>query len=592
MKNLLFIATMLLLASCVTREMSTVAHQDSFSKFVDQYYEDYLKLDPLEATQIGDNRYNDQLPIDISEQHRTQLRSFYQRYHDSLRHFNRDDLTLQQQISYEILERETALELEQLKYPEHLMPVQQFWGLTLTMPLLGSGQSFQPFKTVKDYEDFLKRIDQFSIWIDTAIVNMRRGLEQKYTYPRVLMERVLPQTRDMIVSDVTKSIFYQPIANLPDSIDASEKARLTEVYAAAIREKIVPGYRKLHDFIHDEYIPQTRTSAGISDIPNGDEYYKLMIRLYTTTDLSPDSIFRLGQSEVARIRSEMESVKEQMRFSGNLASFFAYMNEDKQFMPFETDEEVIEAFRAVESKIQPNLETLFNMKPKTPFEIRQTEEFREMSAAAQYNAGSPDGSRPGIFYVPIIDPKDFNLAGMETLFLHEAIPGHHYQISLQQENDELPRFRKTLYYSAYGEGWALYSESLGKELGLYTAPIQYFGHLGDEMHRAIRLVVDVGLHSKGWTREQAIQYMRDNEPISQQGAVAEIERYMAIAGQALSYKIGQLKIRELRRRAEAELGVKFNIGLFHDEVLRYGNLPLDLLEARIEEWIGEMNKGA
>jgi uncharacterized protein (DUF885 family) len=249
----------------------------------------------------------------------------------------------------------------------------------------------------------------------------------------------------------------------------------------------------------------------------------------------------------------MDRVRQQMNFKGDLKAFFDYVNNDQRFMPFKTDEEVINAFRAIESKIQPRLATLFNMKPKTPFEIRQTEEFREMSAAAEYSQGAPDGSRPGIFYVPVIDPKDFNIAGMETLFLHE--------------------------------GWALYTESLGRELGLYTDPIQYFGHLGDEMHRAVRLVVDVGLHTKGWTREQAIKYMRDNEPISGQGAVAEIERYMAIPAQALSYKIGQLKIRELRRTAGDELGEKFNVAAFHDEVLKNGNLPLELLEARIVEWI-------
>ena len=592
MKNLLIIATGLFLAGCVTREMSTVGPRDAFSKFTDQYYEEYLKLHPLEATRIADNRYNDRLPISISGEHRVILRSFYQRYRDSLQYFDRSALSVQQQISYDILERDTSLELELMNYPDHLMPVQQFWGLTLTMPMMGSGQSFQPFSSVKDYDDFLKRIDAFAVWVDTAIVNMRKGLAQGYTYPAVLMEKVLPQAANMVVSDVTKSIFYQPITNLPDSIEAKEKARLNDAYSAAIREKIVPAYRKLHDFLRDEYIPNTRTTAGIADIPRGENIYRLMIRLYTTTELTPDSIFRLGVSEVARIRTEMERVKEQMNFKGDLESFFDHVNDSEQFMPFETDAEVIEAFRAIESRIQPKLETLFNMKPRTPFEIRQTEEFREMSAAAQYNPGAPDGSRPGVFYVPIIDPKQFNVAGMETLFLHEAIPGHHYQISLQQENTNLPRFRKTLYYSAYGEGWALYTESLGRELGLYTEPIQYFGHLGDEMHRAIRLVVDVGLHAKGWTREQAIRYMRDNEPISEQGAVAEIERYMAIPGQALSYKIGQLKIRELRRRAEQQLGVKFNVGLFHDEVLKYGNVPLNLLETRIQAWIEQMNKGA
>lgn len=579
-------------SSCATREMSTVTHDNLFSKFLDEYYEDYLRLDPLEATRIADDRYNHRLPINISESFRDSLRSFYRHYRDSLNDFDRSALTEQERISYDILKRDTELNLELLKFPDHLMPVHQFWGLTLTMPQIGSGQSFQPFHTVKDFDDFLGRIDAFAVWVDTAIVNMQRGLEQGYTYPRILMERVLPQAQNMIVEDATKSIFYQPVVNMPDSISSADRERLRQAYVNAIEGKIVPAYQKLQDFLKEQYIPKTRITAGISKVPGGEAYYQLMIRRYTTTDLSPDSIFRLGQSEVARIRDEMERVKAQMNFKGDLNAFFQYVNDDKRFRPFKTDEQVIEAFRAIENKIQPRLDSLFNMRPETPFEIRQTEAFREMSASAEYSAGAPDGSRPGVFYVPIIDPADFNVAGMESLFLHEAIPGHHYQISLQLENEELPRFRRTLYYSAYGEGWALYTESLGRELGLYTEPIQYFGHLGDEMHRAIRLVVDVGLHVKGWTRDQAIRYMRDNEPISEQGAVAEIERYMAIPGQALSYKIGQLKIRELRARAQMRLGVKFRIGLFHDEVLRYGNLPLNLLEARIEDWIAELEKGA
>lgn len=560
---------------------------DTFDKFTDRYYEEFLKLNPLEATQIADNRYNDLLPNDISEHHRQQMRDFYRRYRDSLRVFDRASLTEQQQISYDILEYETAIHLEMLEFPDHLMPVNQFWGMTLFMPMLGSGQSIQPFKTVKDYDDFLKRIDAFTVWVDTAIVNMRKGLAQGYTYPRILMERVLPQAKDMMVTDVTKSIFYQPVANMPDSIDDADSTRLRNAYVQAISGKVVPAYTKLHDFIRDEYVPAARTSAGISDIPEGAEFYQKLINFFTTTNLSPDSIFRLGESEVARIRKEMERVKDQLNFKGTLNEFFQYVNTDQRFKPFKTDEEVLEAFRRIEETIRPNLETLFNLKPKTAFEIRQTEEFREMSASAEYNPGAPDGSRPGIFYVPIIDPTKYNVEGMETLFLHEAIPGHHYQFSLQSENEELPKFRRTLYYSAFGEGWALYAESLGRELGLYTDPVQYFGHLGDEMHRAVRLVVDVGLHVKGWTREQAIQYMRDNEAISEQSAVAEIERYMAIPGQALSYKIGQLKIRELRQRAEQALGDKFRAGLFHDEVLKNGNVPLGLLEARIDAWISK-----
>jgi len=585
MKKLIFVG-LITIIGCTLKETATVDTKSDFDRLLDNYYEGYLKLNPLEATQINDPRYNDRLSIDISAAFADTLRTFYEQYLDSLKNFDRETLDSQQQVSFDILSNDLAFRKELLKFPERLMPVHQFWGLTLTMPQIGSGQSFQPFKTVKDYDDFLKRIGVFTIWIDTAIANMRIGLARGYTFPKVLMERVVPQARDMMVEDPTKSIFYTPIMKLPPAFSAEDKARLTILYTDAIRDKIVPAYTRLHDFLKSEYIPKTRTSAGISEIPNGAEYYQMMIRQWTTTDLSPDSIYNVGLAEVARITAEMEKIKEQVGFKGDLKAFFNHVTTDRTLMPFKTDQEVIDAYKAIERKIQPKLKSMFNMVPKTGFEVRQTEAFREMSASAEYNQGAPDGSRPGIFYVPVIKPEEYNVSGMETLFLHEAIPGHHYQISLQQENTALPRFRRTLWYGAYGEGWALYCESLGRELGLYTDPIQYFGHLGDEIHRAIRLVVDVGLHTKGWTREQAIKYMMDNEPISEQSAVAEIERYMAIPGQALSYKIGQLKIKELRERAEQKLGDRFNIGLFHDEVLKYGNLPLDLLEVKVDGWIG------
>jgi uncharacterized protein (DUF885 family) len=592
MKKILYLLFAIGLAGCAQKETAKTENKQSFSKMLDYYYEDYLKLNPLEATQINDNRYNDQLPNTISIAYRNELSNFYSRYQDSLKAYNRESLNAQEKLSYDILDRDLALNKEFLKVPDHLMPVQQFWGLTLTMPQIGSGQSFQPFKTAKDYDDFLKRIDSFTVWVDTAITNMRKGLALGYTYPKILMEKVVPQCKGLMVTDASKSIFYQPITNMPDSISADDKTRLKDAYTKAILEKIVPAYTRLHNFLKDEYIPKTRTTAGIDAIPNGKEYYQMLIKQWTTTNLTPDSIFKLGESEVARIRGEMEQIKNEVGFKGDLQAFFTYVNTDKKFMPFKTDQQVIDGFKAIEKKIEPKLKTLFNMVPKIGFEVRQTEEFREMSASAEYSSGSPDGSRPGIFYVPVIKATEFNSSGMETLFLHEAIPGHHYQSSLQLENQELPRFRRTLWYGAYGEGWALYTESLGRELGIYTDPIQYFGHLGDEIHRAIRLVVDVGLHTKGWTREQAIKYMTDNEPIAEQGAVAEIERYMAIPGQALSYKIGQLKIRELRTRAEKELGDKFNIGLFHDQVLKYGNLPLDVLERQINEWIAGVKAGA
>ena len=571
--------------ACTSEKEKSVEMKKPFNEFLDDYFEERLQFFPLEATQIGDNRYNNLLPNDISESFRSEIKDFYTRYQSGLTGYMRDSLSVQEQVSYDIFQREMEINLRALTFKEHYMPVHQFWGMTLTIPQIASGKSYQPFKTAKDYDDFLARIDGFTIWVDTAIVNMRKGLSLGYTFPRILMERVLPQAQDMLVNDVKQSIFWEPITNMPDSISGENRARLIKAYEASIEDKIIPSYRKLHDFLRDEYIPKARTTSGFSEIPGGNELYQHLINFWTTTNLSADEIFKIGVSEVSRIRSEMEKIKDQVGFKGNLKAFFEHVNNNKKFMPYDNPEDVIAGFNAIHKKMEPQLKKLFNKVPKAGFEVRQTEAFRAASSSAEYNPGTPDGSRPGIFYVPILDAKTFNYTGMETLFLHEAIPGHHYQIALQYENEELPKFRRFLWYGAYGEGWALYSESLGKELGLYTDPYQYFGNLGDEIHRAIRLVVDVGIHSKGWTREQAIKYMMDNEAISDQSAIAEIERYMAIPGQALSYKIGQLKIMELRTKAADRLGDKFDLALFHDEVLKYGCLPLDVLENIINQWI-------
>jgi uncharacterized protein (DUF885 family) len=372
---------------------------------------------------------------------------------------------------------------------------------------------------------------------------------------------------------------------LPKDFSEADKKRLTEAYKKAIVEEIVPTYKKLGNFIKNEYIPKTRSTSGIDALPQGKELYAYLVKYWTTTDKTPEEIYQTGIKEVARIRGEMEKVKEQVGFKGTLDEFFNHLKTHKKFYPYKQPKDVLQDFNAILAKIEPNLKTMFNNTPKTPFEIRQTEKFREASASAEYNQGSADGTRPGIFYVPIPDAAKFNItSGMESLFLHEAIPGHHYQISLQQENTNLHKFQRFSWYGAYGEGWALYCESLGKELGLYTDPYQYMGALGDEIHRAIRLVVDVGLHTKGMTREQAIKYMMDNEPISEDGAVAEIERYMAIPGQALSYKIGALKIREMREKYEKQLGDKFKLSDFHDEFLKDGGMPLEVLERKMDAW--------
>ncbi|WP_207491997.1 DUF885 domain-containing protein [Aridibaculum aurantiacum] len=581
----------LLILVCIATAMacSNTNNQSSAGNelpaLLERYYQERLKLFPLEATQNGDNRYNNRLNIDFTQSFRDTLRNFYNSYLQEVTKFNREELNNNDQLSYDIFKREMEMSLEGLQQPDNRIPFQQFWGLPLTMGQLGSGDGNQPFKTIQDYDNWLQRASKFPAWADSAIVYFRKGIAEGFVLPKSLVVKMIPQMRSMITINDTASLFYGPIRKLPASITGADKDRLDSAYRQLISQQLVPAYTRLADFLQNEYLPKARTTSGISALPGGKEYYNYLIRYWTTTNKTPDEIYNTGLAEVQRIRQQMDSVKNAVGFKGDLNAFFEYMRTDKQFMPYNNAEEVLSAFRAIQTRIDPNLQKMFGRTPKTPFEIRQTEAFRAASASAEYNQGSPDGSRPGIFYVPIVDAKTYNTtSGMESLFLHEAIPGHHYQISLQQENESLPKFRRFAWYGAYGEGWALYTESLGKELGLYTDPYQYMGALGDEIHRAIRLVVDVGLHTKGWTREQAIKYMMDNEAISEQGATAEIERYMAIPAQAISYKIGSLKIWDLRNKYQQQLGQKFNLSAYHDELLKDGVMPLDVLERKMDRW--------
>ena len=387
--------------------------------------------------------------------------------------------------------------------------------------------------------------------------------------------------------EVNSHLFYNPIKNLPDGLTQEEKMELTAAYERMIGDKIIPAYQKLHDFMAGPYYEAGRETSGYASFPDGEAYYKHAIQVYTTTDMSANEIHQLGLKEVARIRGEMKKVMEEVGFKGTLLEFFEHVRSSKELMPFDSPEQVIENFNVMYEKMKPYVDQLFDLQPKTPFEIRRVEAFREKSAAAHYNRGSLDATRPGIFYIPIPNVQQYNVFDNEALFLHEAIPGHHFQISIQQENQNLPNFRKNSFYSAFSEGWALYTESLGMELGLYEDPYQYFGMLNMEMHRAIRLVVDTGLHAKGWTREQSIAYSLENEGDSEAKLTAEIERYMANPAQALSYKIGQMKIRELRNLAEEKMGERFDIRTFHRKVLEDGAIPLSILEEKILSWISE-----
>ncbi|HKH63774.1 MAG TPA: DUF885 domain-containing protein [Flavitalea sp.] len=552
-----------------------------------------MKLQPLDATQFGDNSMNDQFKNTCTQAYREEVRKFYLGYLDSLKNFNPDEMGEEDALSYKVLKFDADIQLEKGKYDTWKIPFTQMGDATntlsgnivLAMGQYGSGESSQPFKTVKDYDNWLQRVHGYTIWCDSAIQNFRQGMATNYVLPKTLVVKMIDICNGLISTEGTKSIFYGPVKNLPAAFTDSEKARITMAYEEAIKNELNVAHAKMSAFLRDEYLPKARSTSGVGDLPDGVNYYKWCVKHWTTTDQTLDEIYNIGLREVKRIRKEMEDTKNSTGFKGDLDSFFQFMRSDKQFMPFKTPGEVLDSFRHIYEIIKPALNKYFTLFPKSKFEIRQTEAFRAASASIEYLQGTPDGSRPGVFYVPILDPPTFNItSGMESTFLHEAIPGHHYQSSLQMEDTLLPTFRRFKWYGAYGEGWALYCESLGKELGLYSNPYQHMGALGDEIHRAIRLVVDVAIHSKGMTREEAIAYMMQNEPIDEHGATAEIERYMADPGQALSYKIGALKIGELRDRYTKQLGTKFNIGEFHKQVLNSGCLPLSVLEEKVDKW--------
>lgn len=549
------------------------------------YWEASLALNPLGATFVGDSRYNDQLPDFFSAAYREQTQAFSREWLSKAEAIGSAGLGGQDLLSYEIFVRDLKLEIEGEQFPEWQQSLNQFRNITGQFAQLGSGTSAQPFKTVKDYDDWLARASQVPQLMATLQANLREGMAGGVVQPKPLMLKVVPQMDALIHDKPEDTLFWQPIANLPAEFSAEDRARLETAYRSLIADKLMPAYRELRRFVADEYLPAARDTVSLAALPNGEAWYAYRVRQSTTTDLSPAQIHDIGLAEVARIQAEMDGVMAQVGFTGTRAEFFTFVTTDKQF-EFASEEELLVAYRALEAKINARVDEQFSLKPKAGFEIRPVEAFRAQSAAGgSYQSPSEDGSRPGVFYVNTYDLPTRKTWDAEALYLHEAIPGHHFHIALQQELTELPKFRRFGGETAFAEGWGLYAESLGKDVGAYTDPYQYFGRLQAELWRAIRLVVDTGLHSKGWTREQVIDYMLANSATSNTEAVSETERYIAIPGQALAYKIGELKIQELRARAEAALGDQFDIRGFHAEVLRDGSVPLAVLEAKVDRWI-------
>lgn len=589
----LLLITILTAASCATQPPAAdvssmrVDANERFDQLAEQYFEELLALNPLLATSIGDPRFDHLYVAGFSEEQRAASQAMERRYLGALHEIDPAALDEQRLLSRQILARDLEGKLATYRFPSHLQPVNQFYNFASGFAQLGSGAGIHPFRTVENYEDFLARVNGFEEAVDIAIGNMRRGIASGVVQPRVLIEKAIPQVAAHVVESSAQSIFWQPVAKMPEHFSEAERQRLTEAYRNAITNQIIPGYAKLERFLREEYLEAARSRVGLSSLPDGEAWYRQLVRNTTTTDLTPDQIHRIGLDEVARIRSEMESVRREVGFEGDLAAFFEHLQNDPRHYA-STREELLGEYRRAKSRIDASTGRLFDMRPAADYEIRPVEEFRERSASSgSYMAASVDGTRPGVFYLNTYDLKSRPKYAMEALLLHEGSPGHHFQISFQRELEDLPRFRRFGGFTAYVEGWGLYAESIGRELGVYTDPYQYFGSLDAELWRAIRLVLDTGIHAKGWTREQAIEYAKANSAVGETRVVAEVERFIAIPSQALAYKIGQLKITELRRRAEQVLGPLFDVKAFHREVLEDGALPLDVLEAKIDAWIEE-----
>jgi uncharacterized protein (DUF885 family) len=562
-----------------------VAPNAKLAQIADRYFEDHLVLNPLEASSLtGEARFDSQLTITIAPAQMAKVRVLSRRVLAQLATLDIKKLVPADQMTYAVLKRQLEEQLAGDKFPGELMPIDQYGGLPVYLAQLGSGQDIQPLKTVKNYDDYLQRLNKLPGWIDQSIINMREGIKRGVVMPKPLIISGLPSIKALAEKDIEKSVFYAAIKNMPATFADKDRTRLTTQYKQTIQQKLLPSAIKLNTFLENEYLPKTRTSAGISAIPNGAAWYAHQVKHHTTTDMKPDEIHELGLKEVARIRAEMAKVQAGYKFEGSVTEFLKWHEKQAEFRPFKTEKDVLDAYEAINKKVTPKLPQLFGRMPKVPIEIRPEPELTRATASDHYSGPSADGSRPGVFFAVIEDASKYRTTGMTTLFLHEGQPGHHFHVALQQELP-LPKFRKYGWVTAYGEGWALYAETLGREMGLYDDPNAYLGHLQDELLRAVRLVTDTGLHAKGWTREATMQYMMDNEGVVEAEARRATERYMAWPGQALAYKIGALKIQALRERAQQKLGPKFSLKDYHDLVLSDGVLPLAVLESKVDNWI-------
>ena len=502
---------------------------------------------------------------------------------------DRASLNAQDQIAYDVFKYQTQQTLDGLA-PDIVAltvvrPLNHLNGFHVQYPDINSGQSAARYQTVADFDNGLKRMAGFAQYLDRAVERMREGVKSGVVESKLTVRIMLKQLDDLIGQGVEKSPFWQPIAAMPKEIGEADRARLSAAYRASLETKIVPAYRNLQAYLKKEYLPAARNGVGLTAMKGGPKLYKLLVEQNTTTKMTAEEIHAIGLKEVARIKSEMDAVRRQVGFKGTLPAFFTHLRTAKQFEP-KTKEELSTGYADIARRIDAAVPQAFSLTPKTKVELKPVPDYLEQSqAGGYYNPGTPDGSRAGVFFFNTYDLPSRKMWGMETLYLHEATPGHHFQISLAQENESLPKFMRFGGNTAYVEGWALYAEWLGRELGMFKDPYQMFGHLNDEQLRALRLVVDTGLHAKGWSREKAIKFMLDNSALSVTETTQEVDRYIVNPGQALGYKVGQLTIKRLRAEAEAGLGKRFDLKDFHAQVLDTGALPMEVLEAKIKHWM-------
>ena len=595
MKRILPLAAAALIACApayaATAKPVAVASASQASKqlsvLADQYYDALAKFEPMNATENGDSRFDDQIGMAIAPKMRTRQFALYHGFQQRLRAIQRDALDAKGQINYDILDYELKSELSFEKFPVHLLPINQMDSIPVTLANFANGQGGQPLVTVKNYKAYLNRLNQLPAWIDQAIANMREGVRRGIVQPKAITLAMLPQFRQLRSANAQASIYYTPIRNLPAGFPAADKQVLTAAYGQAA-EQIAPALDRLVAYLENDYLPASRASTGWSDLPNGVAWYQALVKNRTTLSLTPDAVHAIGLKEVARIEQQMAALGPKLGYTGPASGLSQWVAAQAKFKPFTTEQQVLDAYRQLDTVVKAKLPAYFSKLPKSALEIQLEPELSRATASNHYTPAAADGSHPGVFWVVVNDPKAINTTGMTTLFLHEGQPGHHLHAGLLKELG-LPDFRKfnTEYMAsaAFAEGWGLYAETLGKEFGLFDDPAAYFGHLNAELTRAVRLVVDTGIHSKGWSREQAIAYMQQHLGASEAGATNQVQRYMVWPAQALSYKMGALKIQELRARAQAALGDKFSLPKFHEVILGEGTLPLPILEARVDRWI-------